>query len=351
MSMANDNTQTNDNQEDTYKDLCQFLSDTKNNKETDWRGKKIKSSALAESYKRIGNKSKAGRVQFCGADLVFKVNPSDLNGAKKLHSANFCKVRLCPMCAWRRSLKTFHQVSAIMDEICKDREYAFLFLTLTIKNVTGEELSKTLDKLFYGFNRLTKCKEYKKAVKGSFRALEVTHNTNSRSKSYDTYHPHFHCILVVNKSYFRSRDYIQQAKWVELWQRCMGLDYAPTVDIRKCSNSKKSVAEVSKYSVKDADYIIEYNEELTDSTVETLDFALANRRLSAFAGVMREAQRKLKLQDAEDGDLINTDGKDEELRPDLGYVLARYKWNVGLKNYELVEIAEEDYTSRGKGHR
>ena len=342
--MTNDNTEMTDNQVDTYNQMCQFLTDSKNGHENDWKGKKMKSSALAESYKRIGNKSKAGRVQLCGTDLVFKVNPNDINGKKKLHSANFCKVRLCPMCAWRRSLKTFHQVSAIMDEICKDREYAFLFLTLTIKNVTAAELSETLDKLFYGFKRLALTKEYKKAIKGSFRALEVTHNTNSRSKSYDTYHPHFHCILVVNKSYFKKSDYIPQAKWVELWKRCMGLDYVPTVDIRKCSNNKKSVAEVSKYSVKDADYIVEYNQELTDNAVETLDFALANRRLSAFAGVMRDAQRKLKLQDAEDGDLINTDGKDDELRPDLDYVLARYHWNVGLKNYELVEISEEDYT-------
>lgn len=323
---------------DNMNDAQSQLVDCKNGKENDWRGKKMRSSALSESYKRIGNIKKAALTRYCGSDLVFKVNPIDINGEKKLHSANFCKVRLCPMCAWRRSLKTFNQVSAVMDEICKDREYAFLFLTLTVKNVTALELSETLDKLFYGFNRLTKTKEYKKAVKGHFRALEVTHNTNKHSKSFDTYHPHIHCILVVNKSYFKSADYINQKKWVEIWQRCMDLDYDPLVDVRK-TNGKSAVPEVSKYSVKDKDYIIDYDEKLTDSAVETLDIALHGRRLSAFGGVMREAQKKLKLSD-DDNDLINTDGN-EELNPALEYVLARYHWNVGLKNYELVEIKKD----------
>lgn len=325
----------NDNTNNTQSQLV----DCKNGRENDWRGKKMRSSALSESYRRIGNIKKATSTRFCGSDLIFKVNPNDVNGEKKLHSANFCKVRLCPMCAWRRSLKTFNQVSAIMDEVCKDREYAFLFLTLTVKNVCASELSETLDKLFYGFNRLTKAKEFKKAVKGHFRALEVTHNTNRHSKSFDTYHPHIHCILVVNKSYFTSRDFIAHEKWVELWQRCMDLDYEPLVDVRKTSG-KSVVPEVSKYSVKDKDYIIDYDEELTDRTVETLDISLHSRRLSAFGGVMRDAQKKLKLSD-DDNDLINTDGNEQELNPMLEYVLARYHWNIGLKNYELVEVKKD----------
>ena len=68
---------------------------------------------------------KAHRVRFCGSNLTYKVNIAD--GSKTLYSADFCKVRLCTMCAWRRSLKTFGQVSKVMDVLCGIKKYNFLF--------------------------------------------------------------------------------------------------------------------------------------------------------------------------------------------------------------------------------
>ena len=45
-------------------------------------------------------------------------------------------------------------------------------------------------------------KKVKNVVIGYFRGLEVTHNLDKNSNDYDTYHPHFNIILMVNKSYF-----------------------------------------------------------------------------------------------------------------------------------------------------
>jgi len=42
----------------------------------------------------------------------------------------------------------------------------------------------------------------------------------------------------------------------------------------------------------------------------------------------------------EDGDLINTDN-DEDLREDLTSIILRYQWNIGIKNYKLVEVVED----------
>ena len=103
-----------------------------------WQEKKINSLKLSESYKRLGYLKKAKRVQFCGSNLTYKVDVA--NGSKKLFSADFCKVRLCTMCAWRRSLKVFGQVSKVMDVLCGTKKYNFLFLTLTVKNCAAENL-------------------------------------------------------------------------------------------------------------------------------------------------------------------------------------------------------------------
>lgn len=187
--------------------LEELLDKKKNGKEIDWKGKKLKNLELAESYKRLGLK-KAYRVEECGTLLSFKKIEEDL---KKLFKANFCKDRLCPMCSWRRSMKVFGQVSKVMDRALEDKEYRFLFLTLTVKNCTGEELSKLIDKMFKSLELLFKRKEVRNIVIGYFRGLEVTHNLDKNSKDYDTYHPHFHIILMVNKSYFtQSVQYISQ---------------------------------------------------------------------------------------------------------------------------------------------
>ncbi|MBU5678244.1 protein rep, partial [Alkaliphilus sp. MSJ-5] len=226
------------------------------------------------------------------------------------------------------------------------KDYRFIFLTLTCKNVYGENLSDQLDELFKAFNLLTKRKTVKQAVKGWFRALEVTHNLDEASKDYDTFHPHFHIILMVNKSYFNKPElYISQEKWTSLWKSCLKVDYTPIIDVRafktgKSSHVSKSVAESAKYAVKSNDFIIRdkdgvIDEEMTDDSVFILDKALANRRLVAFGGELKEIHKLLNLDDTENGDLINTDN--EELREDLDYIIERYKWHIGYKQYYKID--------------
>jgi len=316
---------------------CEVLKDVKDDKEKPWRIKKLKTLQLADSYKRIGFDNKSFRVENCSCQLVFKVNKE--TGEKKLDNMKSCQVRLCSMCNWRRSLKVYGQISRIMDKALKEKDYRFIFLTLTCKNVEGKDLSETIDKLFHAFKKLSERKVFKKAVKGWFRALEITHNLDKNSKDYDTYHPHFHIILAVNKSYFTDKDYyISQEYWTNLWKSCMKVEYIPIVDVRAFkTNTKKAaakaVAESAKYTVKDNDYLIPDNEELTDKTVMTLDDALSGRRLIAFGGELRRIHKELNLDDPIDGDLKDTDNEEDILREDIKYNMVIYDWNVGYKQY------------------
>jgi len=318
---------------DTIKN--QILRDKdKTGKERPWREKKEKTVLLAKSYKRLGSK-KTYRVSECSTYLEFRKSLEC--ESKKLFKANFCKVRLCPMCVWRREKKIFGQVSKVMDKSLNDKEYRFIFLTLTCQNIEGSELSNTLDKLFHSYKKMFERKSIKKAIKGWFRALEVTHNLDDSSKDYDTYHPHFHVILMVNKSYFNKADlYLSQFDWTSLWKESLGVEYTPIVHVTafKTGTKKqvaKSVSESAKYTVKDNDYLLPNDDEMTDSAVMILDDALANRRLVAFGGELRKIHKELNLDDAENGDLINTDNDD--IREDVGVVIERYKWHVGYKQY------------------
>ena len=314
----------------------------KSGKVIDWREKKLNTLNLSDSYKRLGQEyfNKSSRVANCGTYLEYKRFKDD--NSMQLNHANFCKVRLCPMCAWRRSLKIYGQVSKIMNEISSNNEYDFLFLTLTTANCTSDELSKTIDLLLKSFKKMTQLKRFRKSILGHFRALEVTHNLVN-----DSYHPHLHCVLVVNKSYCKKKDlYISQEEWTQLWKKSLQIDYIPIVHITKFKDTagkgiEKSVAEASKYTVKSDDYIIKDDitgdivQEFTDKAVKILDYALANRRLIAFGGLLKDIFQQLKLDDPEDGDLVNTDN--EDIRADLNYIIERYSWNIGYKQYIKVE--------------
>ena len=276
------------------------------------------------------------RCRECGTLLEFAFEDGNMNGKPKLYNANFCKDRLCPMCSRRRSLKIFGQVSRIMDVIGDD--YLFLFLTLTVPNVPAEALSETLNRLNKAFSKLLQYSAVQKVVEGYFRALEVTYNT-----SRNDYHPHFHCILAVPKSYTKSRDYIKRDKWLELWRKAYKDESITQLDVRLCRNKhveesevdsaealKSAVAEVAKYAVKlDLD-------SMSADVIKTLALCLADRRLAVFdrEKAFGKTVQKLKLDDAESetADLVHLD----EINPHVALMIVQMSWTCGA--YKITRI-------------
>ena len=296
--------------------------------------KKAASILLSDSYKRLGRISRSERVSDCGSFLDFAYT-IDENGSisetGKLHSANFCRDRLCPMCSWRRSLKIFGQVSHIMD--CIGSNYKFLFLTLTVPNCTAQELPETLDRLMVAFKKLMHYKPVK-IVQGFFRALEIT-----RNKKTGTYHPHFHVILAVPLSY-GGKYYIKRDDWLHMWQKAYKDPSITQVDIRVLKDKdgnriegeftqamKAAVAEVAKYPLKSSEYLIASDPELTDDTVKTLSDSLYHRRLVSYSGCFKDVFDNLALDDPEEGDLIHLD---DSINESLSMLIVRYGWSCGV---------------------
>lgn len=298
-------------------------------RERPWRDKKMNNILLSMAYETIDIK-KTERLLKCSDFLRYSVNA---DGKKKLEIANFCRVRLCPICTWRRSLKTFSQTRKILSAIGDDNlEYKYIFLTLTQKNVFADELSDAVDGMLKAFNALSKYKIFATAAQGWYRGMEITHNLDINSASYDTYHPHIHCLIAVKKSYFKSRDYIKQAKWTELWKKALRVSYTPVVDVRKCYGSTiESISEVAKYTVKDTDYIIPHDWDLTIDTVRLLDKVLNKRRFVAYGGAFKDYHKKLNLDDADEGDLIHVDEDDEQITQKKKYI--NYIWTTGYNQY------------------
>lgn len=309
--------------------LQDFYTDHKGRtKERPWKLKKEKSLHLADVYERTGFARYADRVRECGCQLQFQREIE--SGKMRIQSAMLCHVRLCPMCNWRRSLKIFHEVSKVMDG-CINRESNLrpIFLTLTVKNCNGQDLDETIKHIFKSWKTLTEHRQFRDNIKGWFRALEVTY-----SEKHSNYHPHIHCILLVDKSYFdkSNKKYIDQPRWQHLWRTSAKLDYDPIVDIRKVKNHKnhKAVAEVAKYTTKDSDYL-KPNDQLTDSIVTTLTNALYRKRLYAYGGIMKIIAKELDALTPDEGNLVNID--EDVIRDDVAYAIETYRWTSGASDY------------------
>lgn len=115
-------------------------------RERPWRDKKCSNLILENYYKDIsslcadelGNleesnywSNRANRLHQCCTHLVF--NPRE-DGSLKLKQMMACKVRLCPLCTWRRSMKLHYQSRKVFE--CLEKEYSgeydVLMLTLTV---------------------------------------------------------------------------------------------------------------------------------------------------------------------------------------------------------------------------
>lgn len=306
------------------KQILQDVSST--GKVRPWREHKIANELLAKAYDDV-NPRKAERLRECGTKLSFEEQE---NGKLKLVGMWNCRVRLCPLCSWRRSLKVAAQMTQVIAAMQQEKEHAFVLLTLTIRNCEGEELDETITQLMSGFKRLLELKEVGAICEGWYRSLEVTHNVEA-----DTYHPHFHVLLAVKPGYFSGGRYIKQEIWAKLWQESMRLDYTPVVDVRRVrGDTSGAIAEVAKYSVKPGDYLLPDDWSMTLKSVRLLDKALDKRRLIAYGGKFKLLHKRLHLDNEETGDLINVDGQAPE-RPQ-GRVI-HFLWYSGYRQYQKDE--------------
>src|SRR5699024_7768737 len=129
---------------------------------------------------------------------------------KKQHRGNTCKNRFCPICAWKKSRKDALALSVMMAYLKQVEKKEFIFLTLTAPNVQADELNDEIKHYNQSYQRLIQRKEVKQIVKGYARKLEITYNEER-----DDYHPHFHVLIAVNKSYFnQATQYISRDRWL-----------------------------------------------------------------------------------------------------------------------------------------
>jgi len=281
----------------------------------------------------VGYKKEAEMIFNCGSYLEFlvKENKNTKELKKNLSSANFCKFRFCSTCNWRKVVRVHQNLFKAIGELEKERELAYILLTLTVRNPKVEDLKDTIKQMNAGFTRMSQRKDFKKVVIGYFKAIEIL----GSSTPSDEMNPHFHILLIVSKSYFKSRYYIKQSKWTEMWKNALRIDYTPVVDVRRVRSKDEKmtplqsvVAEVAKYSLKPIDLVLKKDEYFISIIEQT-----KRMRFYSTGGMLK---RKLNLKNEDTLENVKLD--ETEKNEWIEICKELYKWSYENKQYELKEI-------------
>jgi plasmid rolling circle replication initiator protein Rep len=296
--------------------------------EKNFKKHKIKTLPIYDKY-ILFNEKKANDILSCGADLYFHLKEHQISKIRKLKLAEMytCKDRFCPFCNWRRQMKYSKLIYQFLNVLQEKKKLRFIFLTLTIKNCSLENLRSTIQHMNKSFKRMKETVKFKNSILGYLKVLEYT--VNSKNKSM---HPHFHILLAVSPGYFDTKEnkYLSKKDFAQMWKKALRVDYNPVVDIRIIKPNKKKnksadvavISEMCKYPLKDTD--VENVENF-----EMLVQQLKNIRNVSAGGILKGI---LKSTENIDKDLIHIDEKEKD---DLWIIISKILYSFENKNGKL----------------
>lgn len=293
--------------------------------------------------KAIGNitENRIERVKSC-SNCFTAVADRTLQKSKIIKAVR-CKDKFCPVCQKIKSTKNALAIQAMYNFLRGTTKFEYIFITLTAPNVKSDELSKELIDYSESFKRLIRTKKLLKINKGYIAKLEITYNTET-----DTYHPHYHVIMVVPNQYFKDSDlYIKQAEWLEIWKKVKKDETITQVDVRKVQNKNidgisSEVLELAKYMAKSTDFFSSLD------VFETYFNETHKKRFMRYGGVFKEVLKEFKK-----GNLnkyINTNVIDWYFIIKYSYGFEGYKKNCirNLTEDEKLQIMNNEIQNLSK---
>ena len=316
-------------------EASELILGTMSRKDKAWDTHRLCADKVQSLYLAAQNDRYAERIQRCGQTLEFAFGTDDKKKiALTLRSAHFCRVRHCPVCQWRRSMKwTAKMFQAMPAVTAAYPTHRWMFLTLTVKNCAIADLRSKLADMNRAFERLTKLRSW--PAIGWVKSVEVTRSETGEA------HPHLHVLMLVPPGYFTGKGYIKQETWREAWKKCLRSDYLPVVNVKSIraknapSDAQKegtdsaiarAICETLKYAVKEADLVADAD------WLNQLTTQLHKTKAVSIGGILKGYMKD----EREDDDLIHLDENgitvDAEEDPSIWF-----GWREAISHYVKVE--------------
>jgi plasmid rolling circle replication initiator protein Rep len=251
---------------------------------------KRKNQQLAERL-RIVNPDAAYKLEHCADCLTFGITEGgEYKLRQQMYAApsgimlpkmNFCKQRwYCNVCQWRdvviQSAKFARAKPALERDFPID-DYAWLFLTFTVRNPVNVDMLHTVQQMAKGWKAMSQPHNGRAGnpdwiFKGFRRALEISQELKPGEEYRHGYcHPHLHVIALADRQEYLNSPWHSEGNgraagaWLSgRWKKYMSLDYYPQVDVREIKGKTRkdgtevdaltaALKEVLKYTVKVSD--------------------------------------------------------------------------------------------------
>lgn len=232
-------------------------------------------------------------VKSCGDVVKYAIAyEGDMKSVKhkKLLYTETCGNRWCLRCMQRKALSDALEIYTLANYLYTEKNYRFLFITLTAPNCSGDDLRDTISQFNKGIDRLFKREPYRSDFKAWITKVETTYNVKRKD-----YHPHLHVLVAVDKRYLKDSDrFVSNDRLRKDWREVFGDDTITQVDIKQASGRTKkkrmkSVLELAKYTAKPSHY-------LRDQKVfDTFFDAMKNRQALRFCGEFSELHKMYDL--------------------------------------------------------
>lgn len=275
---------------------------------------------LADIASERGLQAKAASIRFCGTYLTIR-EYKDAERTRKLQSANFCRNPLCPMCAWRLSLKWARWLHRAAQKLIADgyKAYHLILTQPSTKNISRDTIAalRAAAKKFYAALPIE--------VEARAETIEITIGAAG-------YHPHIHALIFSRQTYEHSMPALSELR--KLWRQFMPSERDYTIcALYPVKEIQHDVAEVCKYAMSPETTGI-----ITRETVETVADTLHGLRKYITDKKMSAAIRAAKEDISEEETALEA-----ELMA-CGWRDLLYEWETE-SGYSLLDIIETSPSS------
>lgn len=232
-------------------------------------------------------------VKSCGDVVKYAIAyEGDMKSVKhkKLLYTETCGNRWCLRCMQRKALSDALEIYTLANYLYTEKNYRFLFITLTAPNCSGDDLRDTISQFNKGIDRLFKREPYRSDFKAWITKVETTYNVKRKD-----YHPHLHVLVAVDKHYLKDSDrFVSNDRLRKDWREVFGDDTITQVDIKQASGRTKkkrlkSVLELAKYTAKPSHYL------RAQKVFDRFFDAMKNRQALRFCGEFSELHKMYDL--------------------------------------------------------
>lgn len=294
------------------------------------------SLAIADAFKAAAAKYATGpewhrisklarRIEGCAVTAQARVL-SDETGATFVGRFNnrSCRSRFCMECARSNAAEDRKKVNSLIERaLVLAPDSKALFLTLTSRNQSIENIGPMFDAHDQGLRRFWRSASVQRSTLGSFTAMEVDIRGTAEDPQAGV---HSHSLVFIDAKALSDHRYLPQRQWSKLWGQALHVSYRPVVDVRVIRDKtgaddnsavRAIVPELTKYVV-DPKGLIDHEEAgryVNPQVLVLLSRALHRRRIHRSERLLAEAEAQLRAEKRKQKDQTKTSNSCADTSP------------------------------------